>query len=324
MNILVTGCAGFIGSHLSERLIKEGYNVIGIDSFEDYYPRWIKEKNIKYLLKNQKFKLIEKNLLSDNLFDFNNISTSFRNIKYIFHLAAQAGVRKSWGKDFQIYAKNNIIVTQKLLEFAKEIDIKKFVYASSSSVYGNVQNIPVQPIKENIITTPISPYGVSKLAGENLCYLYWKNFKIPIVSLRYFTVYGPRQRPDMAFHKFIKKILKDEKINIFGDGSQTRDFTFVSDIVEANLLALNAPSGEIFNIGGGKRYNLIDTLHLIEDLLKKRAKINKINTKKGDVHDTWADINKAREILKYNPRHTLKYGIKKEIDWIKEVYKDDK
>lgn len=219
--ILITGVAGFIGSHLAERLIKEGFEVIGIDSFEDYYPRWIKEKNIENLLKSPRFTFIEANLLSNNLFNSSPMLLNLKEIDYIFHQAAQAGVRRSWGEDFQVYTSNNILSTQKLLEIAKDLNIKKFIYASSSSVYGDTKSLP---IKENTATEPLSPYGVSKLAGENLCFLYWKNFSVPIVSLRYFTVYGPRQRPDMAFHKFIKEILKDEEIHIYGSGEQTRDF----------------------------------------------------------------------------------------------------
>jgi len=204
-------------------------------------------------------------------------------------------VRKSWGKNFQFYTNNNILTTQRLLELAKDLNIRKFIYASSSSVYGNVQNLP---IKEDTATRPLSPYGVSKLAGENLCYLYWRNFGIPVVCLRYFTVYGPRQRPDMAFHKFIKGIVRGEEICIYGDGTQTRDFTYVSDVVEANLLALNAPSGEIFNIGGGRRISLMNALRLIEALLKRKARIRKMDLQKGDVCDTWADIEKAKRTSK--------------------------
>jgi len=247
---LVSGVAGFIGSHLAERLIEEELDVIGVDSFEDYYPRWIKEKNIEGLLKSPKFTFVEANLLSDSLFN----------------------------SSFQVYTNNNILTTQRLLELAKDLNIRKFIYASSSSVYGNVQNLP---IKEDTATRPLSPYGVSKLAGENLCYLYWRNFGIPVVCLRYFTVYGPRQRPDMAFHKFIKGIVRGEEICIYGDGTQTRDFTYVSDVVEANLLALNAPSGEIFNIGGGRRISLMDALRLIEALLKRKARVRKMDLQGG-------------------------------------------
>ncbi len=314
---LITGVAGFIGSHLAEQLAEEGFDVVGIDSFEDNYPRWIKEKNIENLLKHPKFTFIKASLLSDNLFRSSQMLSNLKEMEYIFHQAAQAGVRRSWGKDFEIYTNSNILATQKLLEVAKGLNIKKFVYASSSSVYGDAENLPV---KENASPKPLSPYGASKLAAESLCYLYWKSFGVPVVSLRYFTVYGPRQRPDMAFHKFIKGILRDEEIYIYGSGEQTRDFTYISDIVKANLLALNAPSGEIFNIGGGNRITLTDVLSLIETLIGKKAGVKKTNTRKGDVHDTWADIKKANSFMGYSPKISLKEGLKKQISWIKEIY----
>ena len=311
---LVTGVAGFIGSHLAERLVREGFEVVGVDSFEDYYPRWIKKKNIESLLKCKNFTFFEKNILSEDFFNLPQL----KGVDYIFHQAAQAGVRKSWGKDFEVYTKNNILATQKLLEFAKEKGVRKFIYASSSSVYGEVKSLP---FKENSPAKPFSPYGVSKLAGENLCYLYFKNFGVPTVSLRYFTVYGPRQRPDMAFHKFIRGIIFDEEIEIYGDGSQTRDFTYVDDVVEANILSLDSPPGEVFNIGGGERINLIDALRLIEKLLGKKAKVKKKDSQKGDLQDTLADIKKAKKILNYRPKVKIEGGLEKEILWIKEIYK---
>ena len=214
MKALVTGCAGFIGSNLTDRLLDLGCEVIGIDCFTDYYSRTIKEANLSNALKDSNFKLREDDILH---------TYKFPEVDYVFHLAAQAGVRASWGKSFEIYTKNNIEATQKLLEYYKDINIKKFVYSSSSSVYGDAK----LPMKEDSLLKPISPYGASKLAAEHLCYLYWKNYNVPTVSLRYFTVYGPRQRPYMAIHKFINSILNDEQIAIFGNGEQTRDFTFV-------------------------------------------------------------------------------------------------
>ncbi len=309
---LVTGCAGFIGSHLAERLINEGFEVVGVDCFLDYYPREIKEKNIENLRKNEKFHFIEANILDIDLKPW------LKNVDYVFHQAAQAGVRASWGENFKIYTDNNILATQMLLEACKDINLKKFVYASSSSIYGDIKELPM---KENMRPRPISPYGVSKLAGEHLCYLYWKNFGIPTVSLRYFTVYGPRQRPDMAFHKFIKAMLHGEKITIYGDGKQTRDFTYVSDIVEANLLAATSEiEGEVLNIGGGSRISLIETIHILEEIIGKEAKIEYMETQKGDMKDTYADISKAKKILDYSPKVEIKNGLEKEVEWIKKVY----
>lgn len=311
--ILVTGVAGFIGSHLAERLLKEGFGVVGVDSFEDYYPQWIKEKNIHELLKNKNFHLLKASILQKDLFS----SPLLKNVRFIFHQAAQAGVRKSWGKNFEAYTSNNILATQRLLEFARDKGVEKFIYASSSSVYGNTD---VLPVREDATTRPLSPYGVSKLAGENLCYLYFKNFGISTVSLRYFTVYGPRQRPDMAFHRFIRGIVLGEEIELYGDGTQTRDFTYVDDVIEANILSLNSPAGETFNIGGGKRISIVDALRLIEKLTGRKAKLKKLEAQKGDLKDTWADIEKAKKVIGYKPKVGIEEGLEKEIEWIKKIY----
>ena len=305
MKTLVTGCAGFIGSHLVDKLLEQGYEVRGIDGFTDYYPREIKEANISRALKNKNFKLIEEDTLETD---------KFPEVDYVFHLAAQAGVRASWGKSFEIYTRNNIGATQRLLEFYKDLNIKKFVYASSSSVYGDVK----LPMKENSLLKPVSPYGVTKLAGENLCYLYWKNHGVPTVSLRYFTVYGPRQRPDMAIHKFVKAIFKGEEITVFGDGTQTRDFTFVDDAVEANISAAEGDIvGEVFNIGGGSRISVSDLIKEIEKITGKTAKIKYIEKQKGDVSDTLADVNKVKKELGWKPKVEIKEGLKKFVDWWK-------
>ncbi len=309
MKVLVTGCAGFIGSHVSEALVKKGDEVIGIDCFTDYYPRKIKEKNIANLTKKQNFRFIEGNILKLDLKDL------LKNINCIIHEAAQAGVRASWGQSFRIYVDNNILATQKLLEAAKNSEIKKFVYASSSSVYGDVNTLPM---KETDKPKPVSPYGVSKLAGEYLCYLYWKNFNLPTISLRYFTVYGERQRPDMAFHRFIKAILENKKITMYGDGNQTRDFTYISDIVNATISAAESSiSGEVFNIGGGIRTSLAEIICLLEKLIGKKAKTEYVKKQMGDVKHTLADIRKAKNILDYKPTMKIEEGLKKEIEWIK-------
>ncbi|MCK4736820.1 MAG: NAD-dependent epimerase/dehydratase family protein [Methanophagales archaeon] len=303
MKALVTGCAGFIGSHLVDKLLEQGYEVIGVDCFTDYYPREIKEKNLSNALKSRDFKFIEKDILEMD---------KFPDVDYVFHLAAQAGVRASWGKSFEIYTRNNIEATQKLLEFYKERQIKKFVYASSSSVYGDAK----LPMRKDSLLKPVSPYGVTKLAGENLCYLYWKNYKVPTVSLRYFTVYGPRQRPDMAIHKFVKAILNGDEITVFGDGTQTRDFTYVDDAVEANILAANNNVvGEIFNIGGGSRISVNDLIGMMENIIGKKAKVKYIEKQKGDVRDTLADVSKAQKELRWKPKIDIFNGLREYMGW---------
>lgn len=307
MRALVTGCAGFIGSTIVDRLIKNGTTVIGIDCLTNYYPRSIKEDNLSTALKSDKFELIAK--------DINSIKT-FPDVDYVFHMAAQAGVRASWGSSFEIYTRNNIEATQKLLEFYKQKRLKKFVYSSSSSVYGNAK----LPMTEDSLLKPVSPYGVSKLAGEHLCYLYWKNYQIPTVSLRYFTVYGPRQRPDMAIHKFIRAILTGGKITIYGKGDQTRDFTYVDDVVEANMLsAFKADPGSLYNIGGGNRIAVNDLIILLEELTGEKAIVERIESQKGDVDDTWASVEKARVELGWASRVDLRKGLMNEIEWLKSI-----
>jgi len=310
---LVTGAAGFIGSTLTEKLLKKGHKVIGVDCFIDYYDRSLKENNISSFIDHDNFILIEENI---NKIDLKELLID---IDYVFHQAAQAGVRSSWGKDFEIYTHNNVKGTQKLLEAAKENNIKKFVYASSSSVYGDTDKLPM---KETNRLQPVSPYGVSKLAGENLAYLYYKNFNVPTVSLRYFTVFGERQRPDMAFHIFIKAILEDEKLTIFGDGKQSRNFTHVDDIVKANILAAESDLvGEIFNIGGdGKRVVLNDAIDLMEELLGKQANRDYQQVVKGDVKHTSADTSKAKKMLGYEPEVDFEEGLAREIEFLKNLY----
>ena len=305
MKALVTGCAGFIGSHLVDKLLEQGYEVIGIDCFTDYYQREIKEANVSNASNHNNFVFIEEDIMN---------MKNFPAVDYVFHLAAQAGVRASWGKSFEIYTRNNIEATQKLLEFYKEGEIKKFVYASSSSVYGDAE----LPMKEDSLLKPVSPYGVTKLAGENLCYLYWKNYRVPTVSLRYFTVYGPRQRPDMAIHKFIKAIFKGDEITVFGDGTQTRDFTYVEDAVEANILAAKGNIiGEVFNIGGGSRIGVNDLIKKIEEIVGKKARIKYIEKQKGDVRDTLANVSKAKKELGWMPKVKIEEGLKRFTKWYK-------
>jgi len=312
MNCLVTGAAGFIGSHLCEKLLHSGFSVIGIDSFTDYYSRELKKKNLSFLLGKQKFEFIKGDI------NHININKYIEKSGTVFHLAAQAGVRASWGDYFATYTKNNIESTQKILEACKKGNMKKIVYASSSSVYGNT---PELPMKETSCLFPHSPYGVTKLAAENLCSLYYENYGVPVVSLRYFTVYGPRQRPDMAFHKFFKSIGENRPVEIYGSGEQTRDFTYIDDIVNASIAAAEkGKSGEIYNLGSGNQQKLSVVFPLLKKICGKKVKIKNIEPQKGDVKNTYASISKAQKDLDYHPRATLQEGLEQEWLWIKEIY----
>ena len=309
--VVVTGCAGFIGSALSDRLLQEGFEVIGVDCFTNNYDKALKQRNLQSLLKNPNFTLLEKDILQ---IDWNY---QLKGIQYVFHQAAIPGVRSSWGKSFNQYVENNVWATQILLEAAKNGSIEKFIYASSSSVYGLTEG----STEETRLPRPLSPYGVTKLAGEQLCHLYADNYQVPTVSLRYFTVYGPGQRPDMAFHKFIKAMLANEPITVFGDGTQTRDFTYISDAVEANLLAVKSPFvGEVFNIGGRSRIGLHNVIEKLGDLIGKKPKIEYLQKQAGDPPHTWANISKAEKMLAYNPKVSIEKGLKLQVEDMKTLY----
>lgn len=312
--IIVTGAAGFIGSHLVNTLLQQGEEVIGIDEFNDYYDPHLKRKNIATFENSPNFTLVEGDI------QFLDLPKLFQDAEIVYHQAAQAGVRNSWGQGFRAYTERNINTTQVLLETAKDAPhLKRLVFASTSSVYGDAETLPTH---EEIPPKPVSPYGITKLAAERLCGLYHKNFGVPFVSLRYFTVYGPRQRPDMAFHKFFKAVLQDEAIPVYGDGKQTRDFTFVSDAVAANLAAAIVPEavGEIFNIGGGSRVVLTQVLDTMEEIVGKPIKRNHIEKAMGDARHTAADVSKAQKILGYCPQVSLSEGLAKEWEWVKSLY----
>jgi UDP-glucose 4-epimerase len=312
MNVLVTGAAGFIGSHLSRRLLREGAHVIAVDSFTDFYPRWIKERNLSPLAGDRNFEFLPQDLLD---LDLEGI---LARVDVVYHLAAQAGVRSSWGENFSVYIQNNIQCTQRLLEGAKGKPLHRLIYASSSSVYGLS---PTLPMSETSLPYPLSPYGVTKLAAEQLCFLYFQNYGVPTVALRFFTVYGPGQRPDMAFHKFFRAIAEGRPIAVFGDGEQTRDFTYVDDIVEASLSASRrGRAGEVYNVGGGHRERLNDLFPVLEEICGKKVEVKREERQKGDVAHTFADIQKARLDLGYSPRTVLKDGLREEWEWIKALY----
>jgi len=323
---LVTGVAGFIGSHLAEKLLSSGHRVVGVDCFADYYARSIKEQNLQSLLAQKPFTFLAGDLLELDLPALlsgeaapvpGQPATKAR-VDFIFHLAAQAGVRASWGRSFEIYTRNNILATQQLLEAARQVTPAKFVYASSSSVYGDAEAYPTH---EEMTPHPISPYGVSKLAGEHLCMLYWRNYRVPTAALRYFTVYGPRQRPDMGFNRFIRAMAQGAEIEIYGDGEQTRDFTYVEDAVQGTTAAAMAEArGEVFNIGGGSRVTVNQVIRSLEAILQRTAKLKYIAEQKGDVRHTSADTSKARRLLGYQPQVSLQQGLEREAAWLQNSF----
>ena len=313
MKVLVTGAAGFIGSQVSERLLDMGHQVAGVDCFTDYYPRALKEGNLQICRDHSGFRFYEQDIVTADL------KQMLEDVECVIHLAAQAGVRASWGQNFQIYTHNNLMSTQAILEAVKELGgDKRVVYASSSSVYGDTDDLPM---REDGKTRPVSPYGVSKLAAEHMCSLYTRNFGLDTVSLRYFTVYGPRQRPDMAFHRFARALLDGGEIRLFGDGEQSRDFTFISDIVTATVDAALTPraSGHIFNLGGGNRVTVNHVISELEEITGNKAKVNRLEVAKGDVKNTEADTSQARNILGFIPAYDLKRGLAAEVEWVKQM-----
>jgi nucleoside-diphosphate-sugar epimerase len=305
--VVVTGAAGFIGSHLCERLLSLGHQVIGIDSFTDYYDRALKEQNIADSKANAAFAFEEIDLVEADL------PRILSGAKVVYHLAGQPGVRPSWGGQFDRYVRDNIIATQRLLESLKEMPIDRLVFAGSSSVYGDAEMFPT---KESALPRPVSPYGVTKLAAEHLALLYTKNFGLPAVSVRYFTVFGPRQRPDMAFSRFMQALVDHEAIEVFGDGEQTREFTYVSDAVEGTLKAARADvAGQVFNLGGGSRVTINGVLSTLEEISGIKVRRQTLAAAPGDPRHTGASINLARERLGWEPRVSLREGLTKQWQW---------
>jgi nucleoside-diphosphate-sugar epimerase len=308
MNALVTGAAGFIGSHLTGTLLENGASVVGLDCFTDYYPRAMKEANLQESRQRPGFRFVEARIQDADL------GALLDGVTHVFHLAAQAGVRKSWGRDFRVYTDNNVDASQQLLEACAGRPIQRFVYASSSSLYGD--NVTI-PMREDALPQPVSPYGVTKLAAEQLCHLYKVNHGVPATSVRYFTVYGPRQRPDMAFHRFLRAAIEDKPITLYGDGEQTRDFTFVSDAVAATIAAgERGVPGRAYNIGGGSRVTVNQVLAIIERITGKQLTVRREPAQKGDMRDTYADTSLARADLGFVPRVSLEQGLEAEYRWL--------
>jgi nucleoside-diphosphate-sugar epimerase len=306
---LVTGAAGFIGSHLCEALVARGFEVAGVDCFTPHYAPKVKRRNVAGLLAGPRFRLLELDLAEADL-------AQLPAARWVFHQAGQAGVRASWGGEFEAYARDNVVATQRLLERYKDSDVERVVVASSSSVYGDAERMPTT---EDDLPRPFSPYGVTKLAAEHLALLYARNFGVPAVALRYFTVYGPRQRPDMAFHRFITALLAQGPITVYGDGGQTRDFTFASDAIAANLAAAEkGVPGRVYNIGGGSRVTVNQVLETLGRLAQATPDVCRAAPQPGDPRDTGADIGRARTELAWSPEVLLEDGLARQLAWQKE------
>jgi UDP-glucose 4-epimerase len=308
---LVTGAAGFIGSTLTDRLLADGVRVTGVDAFTDYYDVTLKRRNIAGALRHAAFELLELDLGTADL-------ARLPEVDVVFHNAAQPGVRASWGSEFGAYTQHNVLATQRLLERYKRSKLERFVYASSSSIYGDAESYPTS---EAMLPRPFSPYGVTKLAGEHLAMLYGRNFGTPVAALRYFTVYGPRQRPDMAFHRFCRAMLADEPITVYGDGRQSRDFTFVSDAVEANVRAWKraAPQG-VYNVGGGSQVEVLEAISLLEKSLGRKARVNLEPRPAGDPLRTRADATRLAADLGYATAVGIADGLAAQAEWARTLY----
>jgi nucleoside-diphosphate-sugar epimerase len=307
MRVLITGAAGFIGSHLTEACIERGWQVTAIDSLTTYYSPADKVRNAEAFSRHPRCLYLEQDLIDVDL------SALMRDIDVVFHLAAQAGVRASWGQGFDAYTQLNVTALQRLLEASLHAkSLQKFVFASSSSVYGDAEALPTT---EDQILRPISPYGATKALGEHLCYLYYRAFGLSTVALRFFSVYGPRQRPDMGFHRLIEAGLSGAVFSLYGDGEQTRDFTYVDDIIDGILSsASKATPGTVLNLGGGARISMNDAIELVRQEFPNLA-VDRLETGRGDARDTAADISRARELIGYEPKTTVPEGIARQINW---------
>jgi UDP-glucose 4-epimerase len=308
MKALVTGAAGFIGSHLSDRLLADGWKVAGVDAFTDSYPVSYKRRNLALALGNPDFTLVEADIAADEL------RPLLGDVDAVFHLAARPGVRTSWEAGFAGYLHDNVLGTQQLFEALIGAPAAKVVYASSSSVYGDAA---AYPTPESLAPNPISPYGMTKLATEQLAGLYGGRFGVPAIGLRLFTVYGPRQRPDMFFHLLCRATLEGRAIEVFGDGEQSREFTYVDDVVDAFIAAAaNGAPGEVYNIGGGSEVTVNETVRLLEQIGGRQIDLRYGPVQAGDARRTAADITKARRELGFDPRAGLAEGLEREYRWL--------
>jgi UDP-glucuronate 4-epimerase len=310
MTILVTGGAGFIGSHLVERLLTEGHRVICLDNFDPFYDPALKRRNLAHALRDSRFRLVEGDLRDEGL-----IGKLFQEekIEFVAHLAARAGVRPSV-QDPALYADVNIRGTIRLLEACRKNGVRRFVFASSSSVYGNNSRVPFS--EEDPVNSPISPYAATKKAGELLGHTYHHLYGLDVACLRYFTVYGPRQRPEMAIHHFARSIHEGRKISIFGDGNSLRDYTYIDDAIEGTLGALSREHGyEIYNIGESQTIRLSQLIQALEEQIGKKALVEHLPEQPGDVKHTYADIRKAREHLGYSPKTDIREGLARFVRW---------
>jgi UDP-glucose 4-epimerase len=305
--LFITGAAGFIGSHFAERCLEQGHSVLGVDSLTSYYEPELKRANVDHLRSHMSWAFLEGDLVDldlDSLLD---------GIEVVFHLAAQPGVRTSWGQTFGAYVDSNVTALQRLLEASRSVALERFVFASSSSVYGDAERLPTN---EKTALQPISPYGATKVLGEHLCRLYHLSYGLPTVILRYFTVYGPRQRPDMAFNKLIRAALEHEEIVIYGDGGQTRDFTFVGDAVDGTIAAAtHGQPGGVYNLGGGARTSMNEVLEMIADLTGEGLNVRRVAAQAGDARDTAADTSRARAQLSFAPSRSLYEGLSEQVAW---------
>jgi UDP-glucuronate 4-epimerase len=307
--ILVTGAAGFIGCHLVDRLLELGHEVMGLDCFTGYYSRDLKQRNLDRALSHGRFRFFEGDLLRSNL------DKIIGGVDKVAHLAGEPGVRSSWGERFSVYVDRNVQATQRLLEAASRVGLEQFVLASSSSVYGPDNG---GPVAEDDLRRPASPYGLSKLVAEELVGLYEKEHAVPATILRYFTVYGPRQRPEMALSRFISLAACGEPVEVFGDGTQRREMTYVSDVVDATVAALEAEPERairVYNVGGGTRTTVLELVEFVGEVMGERVEIRYAPSVPGDVRSTWADLERAARELDYRPRVSLEEGVEAQVHW---------